>query len=95
MTVRGFLDEEALQRARQGIEDDGEVLSFSDIQHYDGKGMNHWYHVVLLEGRNREIRRVFEHLGFAVSRLKRVRFGPVVLPSRLRRGPRLFLLPED
>jgi len=84
--INGQLDDEAMQRVRDGIEDDGDVLAFSDIQHYAGKGTNHWYHVALLEGKNREIRRVFEHLGFAVSRLKRVRFGPIVLPSRLSRG---------
>ncbi len=84
--INGLLSEEQIEVAKTGIEEGGEVLRFSDVQHYDGRGVNHWYHVVLLEGRNREIRRVFDELGFAVSRLKRVRFGPVVLPSRLTRG---------
>jgi len=93
--INGFLDDEAMVLVRSGIEDDGEILSFSDIQHYAGTGTNHWYHVALVEGKNREIRRVFEHLGYAVSRLKRVRFGPVVLPSRLRRGKYEDLSADD
>jgi 23S rRNA pseudouridine2605 synthase len=92
--VNGLLTDEQLTELVTGIEDEGELLAFSDIQHYDGRGTNHWYHVVLMEGRNREIRRLFEHCGLMVSRLKRVRFGPVVLPSRLARG-RFEALGED
>jgi 23S rRNA pseudouridine2605 synthase len=84
--VNGLLSDEQRQALMDGIEDDGERLAFSDIQYYDGRGTNHWYHVVLVEGKNREIRRLFESCGLMVSRLKRVRFGPVVLPSRLARG---------
>ena len=84
--VDGRLSDEQCRSMLEGIEDDGELLAFSDIQYYDGRGRNHWYHVVLMEGRNREIRRLFESCGLMVSRLKRVRFGPVVLPSRLARG---------
>ena len=74
---------------------DGELLQFSDVQYYNGRGVNHWYHVVLMEGRHREVRRLFESQGLRVSRLKRVRFGPVVLPSRLRRGRWLELSKDD
>jgi 23S rRNA pseudouridine2605 synthase len=84
--VNGTLSDEQREALLTGIEDDGEILAFSDIQYFDGRGTNHWYHVVLLEGKNREIRRLFESCGLMVSRLKRVRFGPVVLPSRLARG---------
>jgi 23S rRNA pseudouridine2605 synthase len=84
--VNGRLSDEQCQALVEGVEDDGDVLAFSDIQYYDGRGTNHWYHVVLMEGKNREIRRLFESCGLMVSRLKRVRFGPVVLPSRLARG---------
>ena len=84
--VNGRLSEQQQQSLLDGILDEGETLAFSDIQYYDGRGTNHWYHVVLMEGRNREIRRLFEYHGLMVSRLKRVRFGPVVLPSRLARG---------
>lgn len=84
--INGVLSEEQEASLVEGIVDEGERLAFSDLQHYDGRGTNHWYHVVLMEGKNREIRRLFEHCGVMVSRLKRVRFGPVVLPSRLARG---------
>jgi 23S rRNA pseudouridine2605 synthase len=93
--VNGVLTDEERKTLTSGIEVDGEHLAFSDIQYYDGRGTNHWYHVVLMEGRNREIRRLFEHCGLMVSRLKRVRFGPVVLPSRLARGHFESLSDED
>lgn len=84
--VNGRLEQAQLEQLVAGVEVEGEVLHFSDIQYYNGSGVNHWYHVVLMEGRNREVRRLFESMGLAVSRLKRVRFGPVVLPSTLRSG---------
>ena len=84
--VRGRLEDEALEMLREGIMIDGEVHRFSDVQYYDGRGHNHWYHVVLMEGKNREVRKLFESVGVPVSRLKRVRYGPVMLPSRLATG---------
>jgi len=93
--INGQLSREDVARAVAGVEDEGEKLAFSDIRHYAGSGTNHWYHVALLEGKNREIRRLFEQLGYSVSRLKRVRFGPVVLPSRLSRGRSADLEPDD
>jgi 23S rRNA pseudouridine2605 synthase len=93
--VRGRLGDAAMTRLRDGVEVDGERLAFSDIAYYDGSGSNHWYHVVLMEGRNREVRRLFEAVGVTVSRLKRVRYGPVVLPSTLRQGQRRELGEND
>ena len=93
--VDGVLADAAVERLTAGIEVDGEPQSFSDVRYYDGKGSNHWYHVVLMEGRNREVRKLFEQVGRRVTRLKRVRFGPVVLPSWLRRGRTAELGPAD
>lgn len=93
--VFGTLSEEQLRVCLEGVELEAVLHRFSDIRYYGGTGSNHWYHVVLMEGRNREIRRVFEHLGLTVSRLKRVRFGPVILPTRLRVGNYIEISPSD
>lgn len=93
--VNARLDDSALESLTRGIRVDGEDMAFSDVRFYDGSGSNHWYHVVLMEGRNREVRRLFEAAGAEVSRLKRVRYGPVVLPSWLKRGQRAELPPDD
>ena len=87
----GTVEPELVKRLVEGVELDDGVASFSDVQYYDGRGRNHWYHVVLMEGRRREVRRLFEAVGARVTRLKRVRFGPVVMPSRLRIGSFLEL----
>ena len=89
------LDEETLAHLCNGVEIDGEWLKFSDIQFYDGTDNNSWYHVVLMEGKNREVRRLFESVGCVVSRLKRVRYGPVILPSWLRVGQWASMNNED
>jgi 23S rRNA pseudouridine2605 synthase len=65
--------------------DDGPA-QFSDIVSAGGGEGNQWYHVTLLEGRNREVRRLWASQGVTVSRLKRVRYGAVFLPKRLRMG---------
>ncbi len=93
--VNGQLDDAQLSTLKSGITLDGERLQFSDIQYYNGSGSNHWYHVVLMEGRNREVRRLFESAGLTVSRLKRVRFGPVIMPSTLRSGRCLEMGQKD
>ena len=84
--VNGKLADNALKRLQEGIVVDGRREGFSDVRYYDGQGDNHWYHAVLMEGRNREVRQLFARAGVTVTRLKRVRYGPVVLPPWLPRG---------
>ncbi len=82
----GVLSEEARQRLLDGVEIDGQRAAFKSIEDGGGEGANHWYRVVITEGRNREVRRLFEAVGHAVSRLIRIRYGSVVLPRGLKRG---------
>jgi 23S rRNA pseudouridine2605 synthase len=84
--VRGHATPEQLERLRQGVELEDGAASFSDIQEAGGSGENQWYHVTIMEGRNREVRRLWESQGLAVSRLKRVRYGAAFLPRALRVG---------
>ena len=82
----GVLNEEAKARLLEGVEIDGQRASFKSVEDGGGEGVNHWYRVVITEGRNREVRRLFEVVGHAVSRLIRIRYGSVVLPRGLKRG---------
>ncbi|PTC37577.1 Ribosomal large subunit pseudouridine synthase B [Pseudomonas paraeruginosa] len=85
--VRGEVTEEMIERLLDGVMLEDGPAKFSDIQQAPGgEGFNHWYHCVVMEGRNREVRRLWESQGLVVSRLKRVRFGPVFLTSELTMG---------
>lgn len=84
--VLGNVDESMLERLKQGVLLDDGMANFSDVQFFDGEGANKWYHCVVMEGRNREVRRLWESQGLQVNRLKRVRFGPVFLPSDVKVG---------
>ena len=84
--VVGKVDEEMLKRLQEGVELEDGPAHFSDIVDSGGDGANHWYHVTLMEGRNHEVKRLWESQGITVSRLIRVRFGPVILSRSSRVG---------
>ena len=86
MRARGHFDEEIKKNMLRGIKIDNQLLRLSDIVDGDKTNSNRWYTVCLLTGRNREIRKIFESQGLQVSRLKRVRFGPIFLPKGLKEG---------
>ncbi|MDQ8039323.1 MAG: pseudouridine synthase [Rickettsiella sp.] len=84
--VLGEVDKNILKRLQVGVKLEDGMASFTQIEERGGEKANRWYHVVLKEGRHREVRRLWESQGVKVSRLIRVRFGDIFLPSDLRRG---------
>ena len=93
--IRGEASEEQLRQLKKGVELDDGPASFSDIQPAGGSGENYWYHVTIMEGRNREVRRLWASQGLMISRLKRVRYGAAFLPKRLRMGRFSEISPRD
>jgi 23S rRNA pseudouridine2605 synthase len=84
--VLGEMDEAQRKSLVEGIELEDGKAAFGTLDYLGGDGSNRWYRVTLQEGRNREVRRMFEAVGVTVSRLIRTRFGDIVLPRNLRRG---------
>jgi len=84
--VNGQVTQDMLDRLSTGVELDDGPAKFDRIRHDGGEGSNQWYRVVLKEGRNREVRRLWESQNLQISRLIRVRYGPIFLPKWLGRG---------
>ena len=84
--VLGELAPEQMKKLTEGIELEDGTARFGTLEYIGGEGSNRWYRVTLSEGRNREVRRMFDAAGVTVSRLIRTRFGEIVLPKKLRRG---------
>ncbi|AJQ96461.1 23S rRNA pseudouridine(2605) synthase RluB [Gynuella sunshinyii] len=84
--VLGDVNIDMIQRMHEGVQLEDGVARFTDIQEFGGRGANVWYHVVIMEGRNREVRRLWESQGVQVSRLKRVRYGSVFMDPDVRAG---------
>jgi 23S rRNA pseudouridine2605 synthase len=85
--IQGTMTEEQMNLAlKQGVELEDGLVRFEKLEDQGGEGFNHWYRVILKEGRNRVVRRTFDALGLPVSRLIRIRFGIINLPPRLKRG---------
>jgi len=84
--IRGTVSEEQVEQLKRGVQLDDGPARFTDVVAGEVTGGHSWYTVALMEGRYREVRRLWEAVGAQVARLKRVRFGPVFLPSRVRSG---------
>lgn len=84
--VLGSLSREEKQKLLDGVKLDDGIAHFGSIEDGGGEGSNCWYRVTISEGRNREVRRMLEAVGHAVSRLIRIRYGAMVLPRGLKRG---------
>ncbi|MGH1370950.1 MAG: 23S rRNA pseudouridine(2605) synthase RluB [Cellvibrionaceae bacterium] len=84
--IQGQVDDDMKQRLRDGVQLEDGMAKFSDVQDGSGEGSNRWFYCVVMEGRNREVRRLWESQGVKVSRLKRVRYGNIFIPSHVRVG---------
>lgn len=93
--LRGRPSTAVMEQLQQGVELEDGPARFDRIEAGSTEGSHSWYRVCLHEGRNREVRRLFEHVGFEVSRLTRIRYGTVTLPQDLRPGSTKTLDPRS
>ena len=93
--IRGMVSDEQVEQLKEGVQLDDGPARFSDIQRMPSATGNQWFQVTLLEGRNREVRRLWESVGCMVSRLKRVRYGAATLPKGLKVGKWSEVTPRD
>ncbi len=92
--VQGTVDKDFIAELKDGVDLDGKTARFEKIDFEGGVGSNRWYRVVLREGRYREVRRMWGAGGYRVSRLMRVRYGPMQLPRELKPGNYMNITPE-
>jgi 23S rRNA pseudouridine2605 synthase len=93
--VNGEVTEDMVQQLVSGVELEDGPARFEDVVDAGGEGSNRWFHLVIMEGRKREVRRLWEAVGATVSRLKRVRYGPVFLDSSVKSGQYRELTKEE
>ncbi|KTD73181.1 23S rRNA pseudouridine(2605) synthase RluB [Legionella tucsonensis] len=93
--VHGQISPDALNNLQKGVELEDGIAKFTRLEFRGGEGANSWYHVTLNEGRNREVRRLWESQGLEVSRLIRIRYGILTMPRYLSRGQYYELTPKE
>ncbi len=93
--VHGEVTDEMVRQLVSGVELEDGKARFEDVVDSGGEGQNRWFHVVIMEGRKREVRRMWEAVGALVSRLKRVRYGPIILDSAVKVGQWRELTKEE
>ena len=93
--VMGEVRREHVVAMVEGVMLEDGPARFTDVQEFGGEGINTWFHVVIMEGRNREVRRLWESQGLTVSRLKRVRYGNIFLDKRARAGEWVELTQDE
>ncbi|MFT6157394.1 23S rRNA pseudouridine(2605) synthase RluB [Zhongshania sp.] len=93
--VMGNANEDVIKRLKEGVQLEDGLARFTDVVDGGGEGINHWYYVVIMEGRNREVRRLWESQELQVNRLKRVRYGTVFIPSKVKVGQWIELDDKD
>ena len=84
--IKGRVTDAMVRQLVNGVELEDGPARFEDVVDSGGEGSNRWFHLVIMEGRKREVRRLWEAVGATVSRLKRVRYGPIILDSSVRAG---------
>ncbi|MFL0808896.1 MAG: pseudouridine synthase [Agarilytica sp.] len=84
--IQGDVDEDMIERLKEGVLLDDGVAKFTDVKSGSHEGSNAWFYCVVMEGKNREVRRLWESQDVRVSRLKRVRYGNIFIPSHVRVG---------
>lgn len=93
--ARGDFTKEKKEKMLSGIKIDNDIYRFTDIVEGEKQSSNQWFSVCLMSGKNREVRKIFNAVGLEISRLKRTRFGPIFLPSSLKKGDYIELSSKE